>query len=194
MKLKAFLFFQTFLLLFPVFAYSHPHIWVDYRLTFLFDQKGLAGIKHHWTFDEMFTEMMLESHDKNKDKKLSSEETKSLKMKAFNNLKEYGYFNHIKIADKEFQVKSVKDFSASIVNGRLVYEFLVPCRVQAEKTAKVVAVSVFDESFYTDLQPATKTPKVLGPPDRFVVNHKEGSMTFFGDYHAQTEIHFRLKQ
>ena len=49
------LFFGTFIS--P--ASAHPHVFVDYGISFVFDEKGLTGIAIDWAFDEMFSQMLL---------------------------------------------------------------------------------------------------------------------------------------
>src|ERR1051326_2776882 len=42
-------------------ASAHPHVFVDYAITLLFDDHGAQAVRVSWTFDEMYSSMLL--HD-----------------------------------------------------------------------------------------------------------------------------------
>ena len=97
--------------------YAHPHVFIVQRLNVVFDDKGLAGIKVCWRFDEMFSSMIAGDYDGNQDGRLDSKEVKIIKEKAFNYTSNYDYFTFIKISGKPFKVKYIKDFAAILENN-----------------------------------------------------------------------------
>ncbi len=140
------------IIIFPVFtSWSHPHVFLHSSVKVIFDQKGLAGVRFKWVFDEMFSSMIIFDFDKNGNGNFEPEEITELKKGAFANLREFGYFTHIKIDGKPFKVKFVTDFSAAINRGKLVYQFLVPCHVQALESFKEVNLSIYDVTFYSSV-------------------------------------------
>ncbi len=139
------------ILLLPPLLWSHPHVFIYNSVKVVFDEKGLAGFKLCWEFDEMFSSMIIGDFDKNDNKQLEPLEIEFLKKKAFNNLKNFNYFTHIKISGKPFKVQYVKDFSADIQQGKVLYRFSVPCHVNAINTFREVTLSVYDKSFYTSI-------------------------------------------
>ncbi len=126
-------------------AYAHPHVFIDNKLTFMFDAKGLAGISVQWTFDAMYSSAIIFDFDDG-DSVFSEQESAVVKKENFNNLKEYGYFVDVVIDGTPFAVVFVKDFVATIRNGQLVYNFFVPCHVSAGQHTKTVRVGVVDET------------------------------------------------
>jgi ABC-type uncharacterized transport system substrate-binding protein len=132
-------------------GFSHPHVFVDVDLVIVFNEQGLAGFRQRWLFDEMFSSTILMSFDKNKDHMLTVHEIEEIKKSAFNNLRNYGYFTHILIEGNTFEVKYVTEFSAEIHDNRLLYTFFVPCHVVASEQFKHITVSLFDETYYTDV-------------------------------------------
>jgi ABC-type uncharacterized transport system substrate-binding protein len=36
-------------------AHSHPHVFVDVYMTFVFYERGLSGVRERWIFAEMFS-------------------------------------------------------------------------------------------------------------------------------------------
>lgn len=157
---------------FAVAGRAHPHLFVDAKLTFVFDEKGLAGIKEHWTFDEMFSAMILEDFDTNHDKQLNTEEIGSIKHKAFANLKNFEYFTFVRIDDKPFKAEYVKDFHAEMQAEKLIYQFFVPCHVTAIPQYKTMKVSIFDKSYFTAIQLTEDKSLLKGKADIFEINTK----------------------
>jgi ABC-type uncharacterized transport system substrate-binding protein len=140
-----------FLFLTLSISWAHPHVAIYNSVVIVFDQKGLAGFRIRWRFDEIFSNMMFLDYDTNKNKRFEPSEIQSIKTKAFSNLGNFDYFTHVKINDTPFKVKYVKDFSAAIQKNSLVYQFFVPCHVQALASNKTVKLAVYDQSFYCNV-------------------------------------------
>lgn len=140
------------LVLVPDPALAHPHVFVDSDLEVVFDAEGLAGFRQTWTFDEMFSVLILEDHDQEADGALSRDESEAVRQEAFDNTKQWNYFTHIAINGQNFPVQWVTEFSARVVKGRLQYQFFTPCHVAASG-AKKVTVAVFDPDYYADFLP-----------------------------------------
>jgi len=148
---------------------SHPHVFIVQRIEIVFDDKGLAGFRIEWTFDEMFSSMIAGDYDKNQNKYLEPDEIAVIKENAFSYVSNYNYFTFVRIDGKPFQVKYVKDFSAKIVDNKLTYEFLVPCHVAAISSFKHVIIATYDPSYYTAIFFAKKHPAALANADIFEV-------------------------
>ena len=150
-------------------APAHPHAFVTQRLAVVFDHEGLAGIRVRWTFDEMFASLIADAHDRNKNGTLEADEIVSVKGDAFDYIAEESYFVFIDIDEHPFPVKFIRDFKATLKNGRLDYEFLIPCHVTAIHTAKRITIATYDPSYYTAIFFADKNPVTLIDADGFDV-------------------------
>ena len=146
---------------------AHPHLFIESRVVIHIDNKGIAGIENIWIFDEMFSVAIIEEQDKNKDGYFDATEIKTIRKEAFQNLKDYDYFTHIRIDGKSFKVEDVKNFVPTIKNKKLVYTFLVPCQVEAVKQDKKIEISIFDTSYYTGITIVDDKPKFKGKTDKF---------------------------
>ena len=142
-------------------AHAHPHVFIVQRLEVVFDEKGLAGIKVRWQFDDMFASMIAADHDLNRNGKFEASEVEKIKEEAFSFISEHSYFTFIKIDNKAFQIKWVRDFNAILENRELVYEFFIPCHVTATTQFKSVTVASYDPSYYTAIFFAGKKPVTL---------------------------------
>jgi ABC-type uncharacterized transport system substrate-binding protein len=156
----------------PASLMAHPHVFIEQRLDVRFDDKGLAGFKVNWTFDEMFTVMIAEDFDTDKNGSLNPEEVAVIREKAFGYIAEYGYYIHISIDGQTFPVTSVSEFNAAIQGGKLTYTFFIPCHVRAVATAKKIVVSPYDPEYYSDIYFAENNPTALVNADRFQVENR----------------------
>ncbi len=146
-------------------AESHPHVWVDYELTALFEQGRIVALRQDWSFDEDFTASVLSDVLKHRGKPaISPEDVGKLKRTAFSNLKNYDYFNHVWAKDKAVAVdKEVKDFDARLEGDRLAYRFTVVLAQPIDPHAGPVQVGIWDDTYYVDVGPAKgRTPRLEG--------------------------------
>lgn len=146
---------------------AHPHVFVVQRIIFQFDDKGFAGFRMQWKFDEMFSSMIIEDYDKNKNNRLEPSEVKEIKEKAFSYISNFNYFSFVKINGEPFEVKYTKDFSARIDKHKLMYEFFIPCPVTATEAARNVSIATYDPSYYSAIYFAEKRSVALENSDNF---------------------------
>ncbi|MCG8619560.1 MAG: DUF1007 family protein, partial [Desulfobacterales bacterium] len=57
-----------------------------------------------------------------------------------------------------FPVKWVTDFSAELDQGKLIYDFFIPCHVAAVRTPKKIIIASYDPNYYTAIFFADRTP------------------------------------
>ncbi|MBU1340488.1 MAG: DUF1007 family protein [Proteobacteria bacterium] len=147
--LKTVLIIFGFLFVMVDIAWSHPHVFIAQNLKIVFDEKGMTGFNVCWEFDDMFSTMICDDHDKNKNKILEDAEVASIRETAFSYIAEFNYFIYVKIDGKPFQVKYVTDFSARLEKGKLIYEFFIPCHVSAVKNLKRINIASYDPTYYS---------------------------------------------
>jgi ABC-type uncharacterized transport system substrate-binding protein len=151
------------------FASAHPHIFIIQRFEAFFDDQGFSGIKVSWNFDEMFSNMIAEDYDKNRNGSLEKEEVELIKKEAFSYISQYNYFIFIKIDNKPFEIKYIKDFSASLEKGKISYEFFVPCHVNAIEGFKNIIISGYDPTYYSAIFFAENSPVTLKNSEQFEI-------------------------
>ncbi len=137
--------------LWPLQLLAHPHVFIENQATFLFDDKGLAGIRLKWVFDDMFGASFIMDYDMNGNGNFEPAEARLLKAEAFDNLINFGYFSNLRIDGKPFPVKFIEDFKPTIENGALCYTFTIPCHVSAAARSKVIQLAVFDVEYYSQI-------------------------------------------
>jgi ABC-type uncharacterized transport system substrate-binding protein len=135
----------------PFVVAAHPHVFMDTRVDFQFNEEGLDGFWVEWHFDEFFTSGILFDFDSDKDKKLSDQEVKEIEKGAFSNLKNFDYFTYAIAQGEKSAVKSVKHFQAEMKDGRLIYRFYVPHPLPNNGKRQQIKIAAYDESFYCDI-------------------------------------------
>ncbi len=147
----------------PVAAYAHPHIWIDYRVSFVFDASGLRGFYEEWTFDKYQSEDILQDFDTNHDGRFSAQEVEAVRVGYFENTKEYGYFVTARVDGRDVGQVKATDFNATVENGRVVYQFFVPLRVRSGARPHTVTVIDWDPSYFVDFSVASDPLAVVAP-------------------------------
>jgi len=134
------------LLLLPLTAQAHPHVWVDYWVEALADQEGITQLRFTWRFDTMFSQMV---RDDMKIKTLTPEAIEKIRTKAFGNLKNYHYYTYIKYDGLSFLPEETQNFTAQMHGEQLEYVFTITL----PKPAQQVETTLYDEEFYVDIGP-----------------------------------------
>ncbi|MCK4541160.1 MAG: DUF1007 family protein [Spirochaetales bacterium] len=130
---------------------AHPHMFIDSKVSFVFDGNCLEGFVVDWIFDSMFTESIILDFDLNRDRVFDEQEVKEIEEGAFSNLKNFGYFTCLRYNGRPYPVEEVKNFEVYIENDRLGYRFFVPFHVEAGEKFGILRVALFDETFFCDI-------------------------------------------
>jgi ABC-type uncharacterized transport system substrate-binding protein len=155
--LLAFLFLAVPLLE-PVKASAHPHIWIDAVADFVIADGKLSSLKIQWTFDEMFSGALRDQFDPEKTGHFSGKALADLRADANKGLKDFNWFTHLKIGGKKLIIAEGKDFTATIEGERVVYRFTVPIEPPVDPAKVPVTLSLYDQSFYIDVELAESNP------------------------------------
>jgi ABC-type uncharacterized transport system substrate-binding protein len=129
-------------------ANAHPHVWVSARTTILFDKDGKAiGLKHDWTFDEMYSAFATQGLGKD-GKPPTREELQPLAKTNMDSLVEFDYFTFAKLAGKKLEFDEPKDFWLEADDKKLVsLHFTLPLKTpEAVKTP--FSFQVYDPTYF----------------------------------------------
>ena len=132
-------------------AGAHPHVWINDVTTFLFKDRQLVAIHHHWEFDEIFSSFVIQQHDNDHNGKFDKTENASVQKEAFSNLQDYGYFTHVRIDDKKLPLDKVEGFQATIKKEIMIYEFTLRLPQPVDVIKRHIAVGVFDPEYYVEV-------------------------------------------
>lgn len=130
-------------------AQAHPHMWIDGVVDVEFEDSGLSNVTVVWLFDEFNSADMIFSLDSNLDGVISASENEAIRDQAFSHLSRADYFLVAFAGTRRVEIPDATRFNASIVDGRLRYEFDVPLRLEWGEVDDVV-FGLFDSSYYID--------------------------------------------
>jgi ABC-type uncharacterized transport system substrate-binding protein len=130
---------------------AHPHVFIDGITDVVFENGKIVGIRQRWTFDDVFSLLMIEDFDKNKNGRFDKAEIEALRKGAFDAVREFGYFTHIRLDDRKIAVNRVSEFSASLANGRISYSFMVPFAEPVDPKTTKVDLGTYDDTFYVSV-------------------------------------------
>ena len=150
--------------------HAHPHVFIISQISINYNNDGISGFEIKWTFDSMFTQIMLDEYDNDSNGEFDDKEINRLYKTAFVNLKKSDYFTHIYIGENKLNIKAVDDFKASIENGEMIYSFIIPVKINISNKTKNINIYCYDDSYYMDIMMDEDKPLTSNNPN-YIVNY-----------------------
>jgi len=159
-------FFTLLLLCFSaVPANAHPHVWVTFHSEVMYAADGtMTGVRHAWTFDDMFSAYALQGIAHAKKGQYTREELASLAHTNVTSLKEYAYFTYARADGKKLAFADAVDYWLEYRNSALTLHFTLPLKAAA--AAKAASIEIYDPTIFVDFEFAKDKPVSLSgaPP------------------------------
>ena len=145
-------------------AQAHPHVWVTSSSQLIYAADGsITGVRHAWTFDDMFTTYALQGIETKTKGVYSREQLAPLAQVNVENLKEFGFFTFAKADGKKQKFAEPVDYYLEYKDDALTLHFTLPAK--APFKAKQTALEVFDPAYFIDFKFDEKEPiKLVGAP------------------------------
>jgi ABC-type uncharacterized transport system substrate-binding protein len=153
-------------------AEAHPHVWITATSELIYAPDGsITGVRHAWTFDDMFSTYALQGMESKTKGVYTHEELAPLAQTNVEALKEFGYFTFAKADGKKQKFQEPVDYFLEYKDGLLILHFTLPLKTPVKP--KELAIEVFDPSFFIDFKFADKDPvKLVGAPAACQMNFK----------------------
>ncbi len=152
-------------LLFAAPALAHPHVWVTMKTELIYAPDGvITGVRHHWSFDDMFSAFAVQGLESKEKGKFTREELSSLAKVNVESLKEYDYFTYA-TADgvKTPLTDPAPDYWLDYENQILTLNFTLPFKTPVK--AKELKIDIYDPTIFVDFAFAKQTPvHLVGAP------------------------------
>jgi ABC-type uncharacterized transport system substrate-binding protein len=143
-----------------VAAQAHPHVWITMTSMVIYAPDGtVTGIRHAWTFDDMFSTFATQGLDSKQKGVFTREELQPLAEVNVTSLKEYEYFNYAKVDGKKAEFVDPVDYHLELKDSLLTLHFTLP--LKAPIKAQTLDVEVYDPSYFIDFSYAEKDGIVL---------------------------------
>jgi ABC-type uncharacterized transport system substrate-binding protein len=145
-------------------AQAHPHVWITSTSELIYAPDGsITGVRHAWTFDDMFSTYALQGLETKNPGVYSREELGPLAQTNVESLKEFNFFTFAKADGKKEKFQEPVDYFLEYKDAALTLHFTLP--LQHPLKPKQLALEVFDPEFFIDFQFADKNPvSLVGAP------------------------------
>ncbi|HSS86699.1 MAG TPA: DUF1007 family protein, partial [Reyranella sp.] len=111
-------------------AQAHPHVWVTSSSELVYAADGsITGVRHAWTFDDMFTTYALQGIETKTKGVYSREQLAPLAKDNVENLKEFGFFTFAKADGKKQKFEEPVDYFHEYKDDALTLHFTLPLKV-----------------------------------------------------------------
>src|SRR5256884_2798406 len=133
-------------------AHAHPHIWVTVKSELVYAPDGtVTGVRHAWTFDDMFSTFATQGIESKKKGEFTREELAPLADVNVTSLKEYDFFTYAKanggkIEFNDPQAGYYLDYNTK--ESVLTLFFTLP--LKAPVKAKDLSLEVYDREYFVD--------------------------------------------
>jgi ABC-type uncharacterized transport system substrate-binding protein len=148
-------------------ASAHPHVWVTMHSELVYAPDGsVTGVRHAWTFDDMFSVFATQGIEAKKKGEFTREELAPLAEVNVGSLKEYDFFTYANANGKKVEFNEPPAGYYLEYNPKdtvLTLHFVLP--LKAPVKAKDLTLEVYDREFFVDFSFAEKNPvKLVGAP------------------------------
>lgn len=150
---------------------AHPHVWVTGRSDILFNKEGsISGVRHAWTFDELFSAYAIQGLDEDEDGTLTREELQPLAQVNVESLNEFDYFTSLGVIGKDDlygDFRDPVDYWLAYDGIQLTLHFTLPLTKPFDPRQGQTAIEVYDPTFFVDFVLAEMDTVLLvdAPPD-----------------------------
>ena len=145
-------------------AQAHPHVWITSTSELIYAPDGsVTGVRHAWTFDDMFATYALQGIETKTKGVYSREELAPLAQTNVESLKEFAYFTFAKADGKKEKFEEPVDYFLEYKDAALTLHFTLMLKTPVKP--RQLALEVFDPTFFIDFSLADKNPiKLVGAP------------------------------
>jgi ABC-type uncharacterized transport system substrate-binding protein len=180
----------------PVPALAHPHIFAEARLEIVAGPDGnITELRNIWRFDEVFSSSVLMDFDKNSDLKLDAGELEEVGKTVRESLADYSYYTNVTDNGKTIAVQKPDVLHVDYKDGELLMFFAVKPATRMPLKGRLT-FGVYDPTLYTAMDFASDsdmalvgdsfkacTHMVVRPDPDEVLKQNQASLTdaFFND-------------
>jgi ABC-type uncharacterized transport system substrate-binding protein len=147
-------------------AHAHPHVWVAFKSEVVYAPDGsVTGIRHAWSFDDMFSTFATQGIEAKEKGKFTREELAPLAEVNVSSLKEFEFFTYVTADGRKQELvdPSTGDYWLDFKDSVLTLNFTLPLK-QAVK-AHDLQVEVYDPTVFVDFALDKNEPvKLAGAP------------------------------
>ena len=152
-------------LTFADLAQAHPHVWVTMHTELVYAPDGsITGIRHAWSFDDMFSTFATQGLESKEKGKFTREELAPLAKVNIESLKEYDYFTYATADGKKAELaEPAPGYWLDYADQVLTLNFTLPFKKPVK--AKELKIEIYDPTIFVDFSFAKEKPaQLIGAP------------------------------
>jgi ABC-type uncharacterized transport system substrate-binding protein len=146
-------------------AQAHPHVWVTMHTDLVYAPDGsITGIRHAWSFDDMFSTFATQGLDSKEKGKFTREELAPLAKVNVESLKEFDYFTYAIADGKKTELTDpASDYWLDYKDQVLTLNFTLPFKKPVK--AKELKIEIYDPTIFVDFSfEKTNPANLVGAP------------------------------
>jgi ABC-type uncharacterized transport system substrate-binding protein len=146
-------------------ASAHPHVWVTMRTELVYASDGkITGIRHAWSFDDMFSTFATQGLESKEKGKFTREELAPLAKVNVESLKEFDYFTFATADGKKAELaEPAPGYWLDYANEVLTLNFTLPFKNPV--SAKELKIEIYDPTIFVDFSFVKEKPaQLVGAP------------------------------
>lgn len=128
-------------------AAAHPHVFIDWRVEPQVEKGAFVAVKLYWRFDDLYSELVLDTVDRDGDRKLSQPEIDAIAKRTLANLEKGGFYTAFTVDERPWRAQKAQHFTAEIDGDHIVYVFTLAL----PSPAKALTVSSYDPEYYIEM-------------------------------------------
>jgi ABC-type uncharacterized transport system substrate-binding protein len=174
-----------------VAASAHPHVWVVVKSDVLFGADGkITGIRHAWTFDEMYSAFATQGFG-TAGKPPTSEELQPLAKVNVESLSEFDFFTYPKHAAEKPEFGAPLDYSLEAdANKIITLHFTLPLKTPLD-AKKPFSFQVYDPTYFVSFSfEKAGAVKLTGAPPGCSTSTLDPNPLVAGDTQKLSEAFF----
>lgn len=168
--LRAFVLAAVALPLAVTAARAHPHVYVTMKSEIVYDAEGrMTGIRHQWTFDDMFSSYATQGLESKQKGVFTREELQPLAEVNVTSMKEFDFFTQGTMNGQKVEFETPTDYFLDMNDQLLTLHFTLPLKKPVP--TKNVDLEVYDPLYFVAFEFAEKEPITLkGAPAQCKLN------------------------
>ncbi|WP_282607247.1 DUF1007 family protein [Pelagibius sp. Alg239-R121] len=132
-------------------AETHPHVWIDVVVKPQFEDGKIVAFAVDWTFDQLYSFLVVDDFDSDKNGTLDDEELESLAKASRDTLGSTGYFIRIMADNDPVQDIEFEKLTASSFLERISYHFTARLKQPLDIRTQNVTFATYDETYYIEI-------------------------------------------
>jgi len=151
-------------------ARAHPHVYVTMKSEIVYDAQGqMTGIRHHWTFDDMFSSYATQGLESKQKGVFTREELQPLAEVNVTSMAEFDFFTQGTMNGVKVEFDKPVDYFLDMKDQLLTLHFTLPLKKPV--ATKSVDLEVYDPLYFVAFEFADKEPITLqGAPAHCKLN------------------------